>query len=67
MTLAIFLLSLIAAMTLGLPIAFALLASGVALMWHLQLLDPQILAQNIINGADSFPFSLRLSSSWPAR
>ena len=55
MTLAIFLLSLIAAMTLGLPIAFALLASGVALMWHLQLLDPQILAQNIINGADSFP------------
>ncbi|MEO5880824.1 MAG: TRAP transporter large permease subunit [Caldimonas sp.] len=55
MTLAIFILSLIATMALGVPIAFALLASGVALMWHLQMLDPQILAQNIINGADSFP------------
>ena len=55
MTLAVFILSLIAAMLLGIPIAFALLASGVALMWQLQMLDPQILAQNIINGADSFP------------
>ncbi len=24
-------------------------------MWQLQMFDPQILAQNIINGADSFP------------
>ena len=55
MTLAVFILSLIGAMLLGIPIAFALLASGVALMWQLQMLDPQILAQNIINGADSFP------------
>src|SRR5436190_5053615 len=55
MTLAVFLLALIAAMLLGVPIAFALLASGVALMWQLQMFDPQILAQNIINGADSFP------------
>ena len=29
--------------------------SGVALMWHLDLFDAQILAQNVINGADSFP------------
>jgi tripartite ATP-independent transporter DctM subunit len=42
-------------MALGIPIAFALLASGVALMWHLDLFDPQILAQNVLNGADSFP------------
>ena len=55
MTLAIFLVALIAGMMLGVPIAFALLASGVALMWQLQMFDPQILAQNIINGADSFP------------
>jgi TRAP-type transport system large permease protein len=27
----------------------------VALMWHLNLFDAQILAQNVINGADSFP------------
>ena len=42
-------------MALGIPIAFALLATGVALMWHLDLFDAQILAQNVINGADSFP------------
>jgi tripartite ATP-independent transporter DctM subunit len=37
------------------PIAFALLVSGVALMLHLDMFDAQILAQNVINGADSFP------------
>ena len=42
-------------MALGIPIAYSLLLSGVALMWHLSLFDPQILAQNVINGADSFP------------
>ena len=55
MTVAIFVGALIGAMALGIPIAFALLASGVALMWHLDLFDAQILAQNLINGADSFP------------
>jgi tripartite ATP-independent transporter DctM subunit len=55
MTIAIFVGSLLAAMAIGIPIAFALLASGVALMWHLDLFDSQILAQNLIGGADSFP------------
>ncbi|WP_280151395.1 TRAP transporter large permease subunit [Piscinibacter sp. XHJ-5] len=55
MTVGIFIGSLLAAMALGIPIAFALLASGVALMWHLDLFDAQILAQNVLNGADSFP------------
>jgi len=55
MTVAIFLGALLAAMALGIPIAYALLVSGVALMWHLDLFDAQILAQNTINGADSFP------------
>ncbi len=55
MTVTIFLGSLLVAMALGIPIAFSLLLSGVALMWHLDLFDPQILAQNVINGADSFP------------
>jgi len=54
-TIAVFLGSLLGAMALGVPIGFALLACGVALMWHLGLFDPQILAQNLINGADSFP------------
>jgi tripartite ATP-independent transporter DctM subunit len=55
MTVFIFLGSLLAAMAIGVPIAYALLLSGVALMWHLDLFDAQILAQNVINGADSFP------------
>ena len=55
MTVFIFLGSLLAAMAVGVPIAYALLVSGVALMWHLDLFDAQILAQNVINGADSFP------------
>ena len=55
MTIAVFLGSLLAAMALGVPIAFSLLLCGAALMWHLNLFDAQILAQNVINGADSFP------------
>ena len=55
MTVAIFLGSLLLAMAIGIPISYALLASGVALMWHLDLFESQILAQNVINGADSFP------------
>jgi len=54
-TIAVFLLSLLGAMALGIPIAFALLVCGAALMWHLGMFDAQILAQNVINGADSYP------------
>ena len=55
MTIAIFLGSLLIAMAMGVPIAFSLLLSGAALMWHLDMFDAQILAQNLINGSDSFP------------
>lgn len=55
MTIAIFLGSLLAAMALGVPIAFSLLLCGAALMWHLGMFDAQILAQNVIEGANSFP------------
>jgi tripartite ATP-independent transporter DctM subunit len=55
MTVAIFLGALLGAMALGMPIAFALLVCGAALMVHLNQFDAQILAQNLINGADSFP------------
>jgi TRAP-type transport system large permease protein len=54
-TLAVFTCSLLGAMALGMPIAFALIVCGVALMHSLQIFDSQIVAQNIINGADSFP------------
>lgn len=55
MTLVIFLGSLIGSMALGIPIAFALLVVSVALMFYLDLFDAQIIAQNLLNGADSFP------------
>ena len=55
MTVFIFLGSLLAAMAVGIPIAYSLLVSGLALMLHLDMFDSQILAQNVINGADSFP------------
>ena len=55
MTIAIFTFSLLGAMALGMPIAFALIVCGIALMHSLDIFDSQIVAQNIINGADSFP------------
>ncbi len=55
MTILVFLGSLLGAMALGMPIAYALLVCGAALMLHLNQFDAQILAQNLVNGADSFP------------
>ncbi len=55
MTILIFIGSLLGSMALGIPIAFSLLICGAALMLHLNMFDAQILAQNVINGADSFP------------
>ena len=52
---AIFLIVLIVAMSLGMPIAFALILTGITLMWHLDFFDSQLLAQNLIAGFDSFP------------
>ncbi|RBW70678.1 TRAP transporter large permease [Bacillus taeanensis] len=54
MTLALFVGSLIGVMALGVPIALALLASSVVLMIYLDIFDSQIVAQYLINGADSF-------------
>jgi len=55
MTITIFLGSMLAAMALGVPIAFSLLLCGAALMWHMSMFDAQILAQNVMEGANSFP------------
>ncbi len=54
MTILIFLAALAAGMTIGMPIAFALLASAVALMFQQDMFDSQIIAQNLINGTTSF-------------
>jgi len=54
MSILIFLLALFGAMVIGMPIAFALLASAVALMFQLDMFNSQIVAQNMINGTTSF-------------
>ncbi|SHO55333.1 TRAP transporter large permease subunit [Vibrio quintilis] len=54
MTLAIFLVVLIVSIILGLPVAFALLLSSIALMMHMDLFSSDILAQALVNGVDSF-------------
>ncbi|OQP14679.1 TRAP transporter large permease subunit [Geobacillus zalihae] len=53
MTITIFVGSLLGAMALGIPIAFALMISAVCLMLYLGMLDSQIVAQTLVNGADS--------------
>ncbi|NHF72402.1 TRAP transporter large permease [Paracoccus xiamenensis] len=55
MTLALFLGVLIGSILLGLPVAFALLLSSLALMLHLDTFSVDIMAQSLINGIDSFP------------
>ena len=55
MTVTIFLVSLCGAMFIGMPVAFALLVCGVSLMLHLNSFNTQILAENLISGADNFP------------
>ena len=54
MTVVIFLSVLLGSILLGIPVAFSLLVCGIALMVHLDLFDAQILAQQIVSGADSF-------------
>lgn len=53
MTLAIFLAVLIGAILLGIPVAFSLLLSAMALMLYLDVFSADILAQSLVNGVDS--------------
>ena len=52
---AIFVISLFAAMAIGVPISYALILCALAMMYHLDLFDAQIVAHGLVNGADSFP------------
>lgn len=54
-TLVVFIVVLIAALLIGTPIAFGLILSGIAMMWWLGMLDWQLIALQMTNGADSFP------------
>lgn len=55
MIVSIFVLSLLAAMALGVPVAFSLMACSIAMMLYMDFFDAQIMAQNMLSGADSFP------------
>jgi tripartite ATP-independent transporter DctM subunit len=55
MTITIFMVSLLGFMALGMPIAFALLACGVALMAYMGSFDTQVLAQNLLEGVNNYP------------
>ena len=54
MSAVIFLGVLLGAIAIGMPIAFALLFSGIGIMLFLGQFDPQIVVQNTIGGADNF-------------
>lgn len=54
MTVLVFLGSMLGAMATGMPIATALLVCGVALMLWLGTFDAQIVAQNLVGGADNY-------------
>ncbi|AOG09069.1 MULTISPECIES: TRAP transporter large permease [unclassified Agrobacterium] len=54
MTLLVFITSLLGAMAIGVPVAFALMFCGVTLMWYMGMFNSQIIAQNMIGGADTF-------------
>lgn len=54
MTLLVFIASLVGAMAVGVPVAFALMFCGVMLMWFMGMFNTQIIAQNMIAGADTF-------------
>ncbi|TCK16603.1 tripartite ATP-independent transporter DctM subunit [Ancylobacter aquaticus] len=51
----IFVGSLLGLMALGMPVAFALIGCGLAMMFYMGITDPQIIIQNMWDGANSFP------------
>lgn len=54
MTVMIFIGSLVGCILIGIPVAFSLLLCGLALMVDQNMFDVQIMAQSLINGADSY-------------
>jgi tripartite ATP-independent transporter DctM subunit len=55
MTIFVFIGSLLGLMALGIPVAFALIGCGLCMMFYLGITDPQIVVQNMWDGANSFP------------
>lgn len=55
MTLLIFIGMLLLSIVIGIPISFSLIVSALSLMFYLNITDPQIVIQNMWDGANSFP------------
>jgi TRAP-type transport system large permease protein len=54
MTIVVFLVSLLSALAIGVPVAFALMFCGIVLMTWMGIFNPQIVAQNMVEGANTF-------------
>ncbi|WP_128255719.1 TRAP transporter large permease [Falsirhodobacter deserti] len=54
MTLLVFIVSLLGSMAIGVPVAFALIFCGIVLMSYMDMFNTQIIAQNMLIGADTF-------------
>lgn len=54
MIILVFLGSLFSTLAIGLPVAFALLTTGIVLMTFMGMFNPQIIAQQMITGANTF-------------
>lgn len=54
MIILVFLGSLFSTLAIGLPVAFALLTTGIVLMTYMGMFNPQIIAQQMITGANTF-------------
>ena len=54
MTILVFLGTLFATLAIGVPVAFALMATGIVLMSYMGIFNTQIIAQQMITGANTF-------------
>ena len=54
MTIAVFLVTLFGTLALGVPVAFALMFCGIVLMFYMDIFNTQIVAQQMISGANTF-------------
>ena len=54
MTIAVFLATLFGTLSLGVPVAFALMFCGIVLMLYMDIFNTQIIAQQMISGANTF-------------
>ena len=54
MELVIFAGALFGAIVIGMPIAFALIMTGMALMFYMDMFNSQLIAENLVSGSNNF-------------